>query len=102
MLGNVDVNDARRTRLLLALSLFLPSGDWFHLARHFDHNYVEFGPSALAAALGLPLDQVFPIHYDLSNVLIGEAASIVAIVPAVPSEWITRGEAIRLAVEGAL
>jgi hypothetical protein len=100
-LGNVDVNNARRTRLLLALSVLLPSGEWFHLARHFDHNYVEYGPGALAAALRLPLDQVFPIGYDLSNLLFGDAASVVGSVPAVPVERITRGDAIRLAVEGA-
>jgi hypothetical protein len=100
MIGNIDVRDPRRTKLFLGVRLLLPSGQWFHLARHFDVDYDTNGPQAFAAALGMPLDRVFPIHYDLSDILMGDPASVVGQLPAVPSERITSAEAIRLAVEG--
>jgi hypothetical protein len=98
-IGNLDVKNPRGTRIFLSLSLYLLN-EWFHLARHFDVEYDRYGPTALARALGKPLDLVFPISYDLSHVLIGDAACVVGQVPAIPQERITRSEAIRLAVGG--
>ena len=99
-IGNVDVKNPRLTRIFLSLSLLCPSKEWFHLARHFDVEYDRCGPTALAQALGKPLDLVFPISYDLSHLLIGVAASVLGEVAAIPRERVTRAEAASLAAGG--
>jgi hypothetical protein len=100
LLGNVDVNAPRLTRHFLTLSLYIDDA-WFHLARYHDFDVEERGPGALANRLGLPLSEVFPIQYDLSQVVIGDANVVRGAVPAEPSERLSRGELISLAVGGS-
>jgi hypothetical protein len=87
LLGNVDVNAPRLTRHFLTLSLYIDHA-WFHLARYHDFDIEERGPGALANQLELPLSEVFPIQYDLSQIVIGDANVVRGAVPAEPFESI--------------
>jgi hypothetical protein len=67
VLSNVD-EDPRQTTHFLPLSIFV--GDrWFHLARYHDSRREELGPDALAAALAVSVDDVFPIQFDVRDLL---------------------------------
>ena len=98
LLGSVDLKDPRLCRLFLCASFLVKPGQWFHLARHFDFNYAEAGPTALARVLCRPLDRVFPIDYDLSHLAIGDARCVVGSIPSEPIEKVSHAEAVALAV----
>jgi len=66
LLAGVDLQDAFRNQQLLGLSIW-HEDRWFHLVRSYDHEFAKMGPAALAARLGLPVEQVFPIVYDISG-----------------------------------
>jgi hypothetical protein len=95
--ANVDSADARRTKHFLFLSIWR-GRQWFHLARYFDLDTKERGPKALADFLDLPVDQVFPISYDISQFCIGEPAALVGTIEKEPLEKLTDAELIALAV----
>jgi hypothetical protein len=71
MLFNIDVNDARKTEQFLQLRLAL-NGQWFWLARYWDVDYEKSGPQALAHFLGLPIDEIFPVSYDIRQYSAGD------------------------------
>jgi hypothetical protein len=100
-LGNVDLSAPRSTRHFLTLSLYIDDA-WFHLARYHDFDAEERGPVALARLLGMPLSDVFPIEYDLSQVAVGNADVVRGTVLAEPSERLSRAELIALAIDGAM
>jgi hypothetical protein len=50
----------------LATFSFFDKGRWFHLARYHDVDYDDRGPDALAAFLGAPPDEVFPMTFDIT------------------------------------
>ena len=91
LLGNVDVGDARLTGHFLMLSV-LRDGRWFALSRYHDFDYAKNGPEALAGFLGLSVDEVFPIAYDIRAYATGEPAALVGIIPKEPSERLSRAE----------
>ena len=98
LIGNVTVDNARLTEHFVTASLER-NGRWFTLARYHDSNYGEFGPEALASFLGLPLDDLFPISYDIrAQVKCGDAAALAGQIPREPRERLTRAQIIALAV----
>jgi hypothetical protein len=97
LLGNIDARNARLNQHFLTLSI-AHAGRWFRLARYHDHDYAERGPEALARVLGLPVDAVFPINYDLRPYARGDAAALCGQVDREPKERLTRAEIIALAV----
>jgi len=97
-LGNLDTTSARLTEHFLSLSVFRSDGAVFHLARYHDFDATERSPIALAAFLGLPLEAVFPITYDVSSSVIGSSAVVRGVITAEPRERLTRAEVIALAV----
>jgi hypothetical protein len=97
VLGNVDVNDIRRTRQFLTLSAFVQES-WFHLARYQDLDRAKRGPARLAKGLGLPIDAVFPIHYDITSWVTAAPGACRGSIETEPPERLTRAEWIRLAV----
>jgi hypothetical protein len=97
LVGNVDVEDLRRTEHFLTLSLFV-GGRWFTLARYHDLGVATRGPRALAAALGRPVDQVFPIAYDLRSCVRGDFPALTGGVNREPRERLSRPALIALAV----
>ena len=68
LLGNIDVNNPRSTEHFLSLSIF-GARECFYLLRYHDLGYATNGPAQLAAFLGLNVDEVFPIQYDVSAYL---------------------------------
>ncbi len=66
LIGNVKSRDAKRTRLVITMSLFKDT-EKFHLPRCFDPDYDRCGPAALSQFLNLPVNEVFPISYDLTE-----------------------------------
>lgn len=97
LLGNVDARNVRLTEHFLTLSL-LSRATWFTLSRYHDFDYPQRGPAGLAEFLGLPIDEIFPISYDIRAFANGEAAALMGRIEAVPRERLSRAEIIALAV----
>lgn len=66
LLGCVSLQDAFSTQQFLGVSIW-HNDNWYHLPRYYDYDFEENGPTALAALLALPVEQVFPIAYDISR-----------------------------------
>lgn len=96
-LSNVDVKNARSTKHFLTLSVLVDL-KWIHIARCHDHDYAERGPEFLAKALGLRVDDVYPIQYDIRECATGECESLKTCILKEPSEKLSRAEIIALAV----
>ena len=97
MLFNVDLTDLRKTEHLVQLRIE-HNGRWFRLARYWDVDAESNGPNALAELLGIPVDEVFPIHYALTGVARGLASVIKGQVPKEPRERLPRDEVITMCV----
>ena len=98
LLGNIDLADPVSTEHFLTITVFHPSGERFVLARYHDVDYERHGPAALAAFLGLPVEAVFPIRYDVSDIALGHADCLSRIVPSVPASRFSQDALIELAV----
>lgn len=98
VLLNVSTASARQTRHFMTLWLEA-NGDWFELARYFDSEYRTRGPSQLAQFLGLGIDEVFPIFYDISRVATGHQDVLAGSIPARPEKELTEDELIDLSLE---
>jgi hypothetical protein len=96
-LGNIDSNNPKATKHFLQLIVF-QSGKRFILARYHDFNWNSQGPQALADFLGMRIEDVFPISYDVSRFSTGDPAALVGKIEAEPRERLTRPEIIALAV----
>jgi hypothetical protein len=97
-LGNLDTTNTRFTEHFLTLSVFRSDGAVFHLARYHDFDAIKRSPTTLATFLGLPLEAVFPITYDVSSSVIGPPDVVRGVVTAEPRTRLTRAEVIALAV----
>jgi len=99
VLGNISLNDARVTSQYLCLSVER-NGAWFHLARYFDTDWKARGPSELAVFLGLPIDEVFPITYNISELAIGAERVLAGSIGIEPVERLTDAELLALSLGG--
>ena len=97
LVGNVDVTNPRLTQHFITLSV-LSGGLWFTMARYHDYDASERGPVALAAFLGLQVDEVFPVSYDISQFSLGDSGALVGLIEKEPRERLTRAQIIALAV----
>jgi hypothetical protein len=97
LIGNVDSSNARSTQHFFSLSVF-NKGRYFTMARYHDFDYDERGPQALAAFLGLPVEEVFPISYDITRFSVGELAALLGTIEKEPREKLTRAQLMGLAV----
>lgn len=100
LIGNVLPSDSQATKHLLTLSVLTSSG-WFTLARYHDFDYSTNGPKKLAQKLSLPLSAVFPISYDIRNVVVGIDSALNGEVCADATEKFTREQIIALAVSSS-
>ena len=73
-------------------------GRWFHLARYHDADYAERGPQALARFLGLAVDDIFPISYDVRRFVKGNTAGLKGSISKEPRVRLTRAQIIDMAV----
>jgi hypothetical protein len=97
LIGNVDPTNARLTEHFITLSVER-DGQWFTLSRYHDFDYAENGPEAFSRFLGLPVDDVFPIAYDIQEYAKGDAAALAGQIRSEPRERLSRAEIIAMAV----
>ena len=97
VIGNVDEKNPRLTQHFLTLSVEC-DGRWFVLARYHDFNRNESGPTALAKFLKLPVDEIFPIKYDIRGISKGKTEALVGYIRREPLEKLSREQIISLAV----
>jgi hypothetical protein len=97
LIGSVDSNSARLTEHFLTLSVER-DGRWFTLSRYHDFDYAENGPQALAHFLGVPVDDAFPIAYDIREYAKGDAGALMGQIRKEPRERLSRAEIIAMAV----
>ncbi len=97
LIGNVDPTSPRMTEHFLTLSVERDAR-WFTLARYHDPDRDENGPHALARYLGLSINEVFPINYDIRQYFRGEAAALSGCIQEEPRERPSRTEIIGMAV----
>jgi hypothetical protein len=99
LIGNIDVKSPRLTEHFLTLSIDR-GGRWFALARYhdYDYDYSARGPEALSRFLGLNIDQVFPLYFDVRRYVQGDAAALANSIPKEPRERLSRSDIIALAV----
>ena len=95
VLGNIKVNNLRKTQQYLLLTLF-KNRQRFILARYFDSDYVHHGPIQAASFLGLSPEAVFPIAYDISKTVNGPNSITVSTIAMEPSEHLSLSERIKL------
>jgi hypothetical protein len=65
MLTNIELADEAQTQRLLLVQVW-HNGEWLRLARPFDPWFAKSGPRSFAKRLGLPVEEVFPMSYDIS------------------------------------
>jgi hypothetical protein len=70
IMSNIYLDNSRETAQLMSMGIY-DRNECFPLARYFDVDFERRGPDKLAEFLDLPLDQVFPMSYDISDVAIG-------------------------------
>jgi len=97
LIGNVDLNNPRVTNQFLTLSI-LHETEWFTLARYHDCDYIEHGPDSMALFLGLPIDEIFPISYDISKCADGDSEALCGAITREPREKLSRSEIIAMAL----
>ncbi len=97
LIGNVDLRDRRMTEHLLTLSVER-GGAWFAMARYHDFDAELRGPAALAQFLGLSVDDVFPMTYDLRGIALGDVAVLQGLIQKEAKECLSRAEIITMAV----
>jgi hypothetical protein len=71
IIENLHLDSPADNERYLGISLFV-NERWFHLARRMDFDYETHGPAALASAIGLCLEEIFPITYDVSAHCVGD------------------------------
>jgi hypothetical protein len=97
MLFYIDVNDSRKTEQFLSLRIER-GGNWFNLARYWDVDYQRSGPEALASFLGLPLEEIFPISYDVREYSMGDPGTLADQIPKQPRERLPEDVIIKMLV----
>jgi hypothetical protein len=97
LIGSIDAKNPALTEHFLTLSLRHDS-KWFHVARYHDYDAAQRGPEQLASFLGLAIDDVYPISYDIRAYVKGDPSSLCRSIPKAPGKKLTRAEIIALAV----
>jgi hypothetical protein len=80
-IGNIFLNDAQKTKRLLGVRFYI-GGEWVPLSREM--NVAMYGPEALARRLGLTVNEMFPVTYDVSASCIGDRNATRGSIEAVP------------------
>lgn len=100
MLFHLDANDPRKTEQFLSLRIER-NGQWFDLARYWDVDYRRSGPEAVASFLGLPLEEIYPIRYDVREYSMGDPVALAGEVPKEPRERLPEHVIIKMAIPKA-
>ncbi|MGH8121558.1 MAG: hypothetical protein ACREPT_02170, partial [Rudaea sp.] len=81
----------------LSLSI-LKNEQWFMLARYHDVAAEKRSPELLAEFLGLYIDDVFPIHYDISKFATGQRWSLSGLIQKEPTERLSPSQLVALSI----
>jgi len=95
--SNISLRNPAVTRHFMCVSLER-NGQWFELARYHDPDFDKRSPERLAEFLELPVREVFPIEYDISNLATGEEAILRGTIPQLPEAKLDEDELIQLAL----
>jgi hypothetical protein len=95
LLGNIDLDDPLATREFATLSVWR-DGAWFHLARYFDIDRERRGPEQFAEFLSLPVGEVFPVRYDLSDIAVGHPEVVRGRIDAEPEVRLSSSQRMAL------
>lgn len=98
LVGNIDSTNPVLTAHFVTFSIFNDQGERFELARYHDFDFLERGPAKLAAFLGLKLNEVFPIIWDVRPYATGVDAALHGTVTEEPNLRLSRAQIIALAV----
>ncbi len=96
-LSNIDLHNEKATSHFLTLSL-TREGNWFHLGRYFDVDYAQRGPRALSAFLQLPVQEVFPIAYDIGPFVVGATIPTAGVIAQEPVARLSEDELIAMSL----
>ena len=92
VLSNINVRNLRKTQQYRGLTVFRNQKK-FSLRRYFDTDLRQLrGPEQLAQFLGLPISDVFPITYDISNLVNAPPEIVRAQIPLEPAERLSSEE----------
>lgn len=97
ILSNIEPFNRRMNEQFLSLSVER-NGEWFHLARYHDVDYERCGPKQLADFLGLTVEDIFPISYDLVFTHIKHPPLLRGQIPVEPAEKLDDDTRIRMIV----
>ena len=96
LLGNINVHNLRKTEQYRTVAV-IKNQKKFRLNRYFDLDERRlYGPEQLAAFLGLPIDKVFPMTYDLSGLLESAPEIVRGRISIEPSERLSSEERRKL------
>ena len=98
LLGNVDLASREKTTHFLVISFLGANGLGFDLARYHDVDASRRSPEALAEFLKLRVEDVFPIEYDFSELVLADGQVARGLIDARPSVTLTRKQLIALAL----
>jgi hypothetical protein len=82
------------TRHLISLDIFYHD-KWFPLSTH-GIDYHRYGPQQFADFLGLPMDKVFPISYDFTNLVSYSNSQTIGKIQKEPIERLSHDEISRM------
>jgi len=97
ILLNISLSDPRATKQFLSVTVE-KDGDFFALARYFDLDFGSSGPKQLAEFLGLRLNDIFPISYDIATLALGDPRVLSGSISTEPDERLPDDERSKLAV----
>lgn len=98
ILQNVDLRSPYRTEHLASITMFNDQGKAFPLARYHDIALDTYGPERLAAFMGLSVNEIFPIEYDISELAIGDRDSVCRVVRLAPRRKLSRSEILEMII----
>ncbi len=98
-MSNVNLDDPSDHEHFLVIGLYRQDGEKFVLARYHDHERQQQGPQQLADFLGLSMDAVFPIAYDLSSIAVGQPEHLRGTVEAEPRNPQSRRDLMRRSLQ---
>ena len=97
-LGNLDAARPEKTRQFLVLGVFRAGDEPFLLARYFDAWFDTTGPGALAKFMGLPVEEIFPIAYDVSSLVSGDPRCTRGLITLEPEVRLSGKELMKLVI----
>jgi hypothetical protein len=95
-LENIQTAKPHKTQHVICLTIE-KDGKWFHLARYFDPWYDKENPEALSKFLGLPIDDIFPISYDVQPYVAMDSPAHAGQIPREPKERLPSDLVLKLA-----